>query len=361
MIPKRPPTSFSQRHWRHALWVGLFVATGFGLFLSSWRRALGPWFPAIQTIHEWGGIIYALALLGWSARFYPWPAPVGRTQPAFTRWALFFLVLLCVSGVALFIGPSWTRSIATVVHGASAAGLVIWVLTHLLTHRPTPLSRATPSSRRRALHWILATVATAPFVIALPNLLMMLSGRIFQQGRTQGALPGFVPYTVIDGYPQFTPQTWRLWVDSPVKRTYRLDELQHMPPTSRRLNFECVTGWAVNGVQVEGIDLLHFLESVGWQPEHTPWVLFFSGDGVYTESLSAEQIHQYQPLLVYAMDGQPLAASQGYPLRLLVPGMYGYKSLKWLVRIAFSPHDQLGYWEQRGYPQNAYWGSYHGF
>ncbi len=360
--------SFSQRHWRHAIIVGLLVATGFSLYLASWRSALGPFMPAVQAVHEWGGVLYGAALAGWSARFYPWPAhsPNSRRAPALARWALFFLILLLASGVGLLVGPSSTRAIATVVHGASAAGFVLWVAYHLVAHRPQAAGKTTSPkvdlSRRRALRWLAATAATAPFLLAVPSVLTMVSGRVFHKGRNSGALPGFVPYTVVGGYPDLSLDTWRLTLDrgGAGSAQYTLPQLRRFGPEQRHIDFQCVTGWAVDGVEVTGIDLSRFLVAQGWDPHRTPWILFYSGDGVYTESLSARQIAAYRPLLAYELDSRPLAQSQGYPLRLLVPRMYGYKSLKWLVRISWSDRDILGYWEQRGYPEDAYWGSYRG-
>ncbi|MCL5972035.1 MAG: molybdopterin-dependent oxidoreductase [Firmicutes bacterium] len=355
--------SFSQRHWRHAILVGLLVITGFSLYLASWRSALGPLMPAVQIVHEWGGVVYGVALIGWSMRFYPWPREHG--SPPFTKWAFFFLVMLFVSGMGLLVGPSWTRSIATVVHGLFAGIFVIWVAYHLVVHWPVSVNKNRQPrinfARRRMLRWVVGAVVTASVLEAVPSVLTMVSGRVFQKGSNNGALPGFVPYTVVGGYPNIALETWRLTVDGvPDRKDYTLEQLMTFGIERRHINFQCVTGWAVDGIEFTGIDLENFLSAVGWQPVDHPWILFYSGDGVYTESLSADQISQYRPLLAYQIDSRPLPQSQGYPLRLLVPGMYGYKSIKWLVRIELASHDVLGFWEQRGYPENAYFGSYMG-
>lgn len=84
------------------------------------------------------------------------------------------------------------------------------------------------------------------------------------------------------------------------------------------------------------------------------YVNFYSFDGVYTESLKLSEALDPSVLLAYEMDGQPLEQAQGAPLRLIVPKMYGYKSIKWLNRVEFSDTPITGYWEHYGYPAEAY-------
>ena len=58
--------------------LGLLVLTGFALFLSSWRQAIGPFFLAVQWVHTVGGILYGVAIVGWSRAFFPWLPRDGR-------------------------------------------------------------------------------------------------------------------------------------------------------------------------------------------------------------------------------------------------------------------------------------------
>jgi DMSO/TMAO reductase YedYZ molybdopterin-dependent catalytic subunit len=60
------------------------------------------------------------------------------------------------------------------------------------------------------------------------------------------------------------------------------------------------------------------------------------------------------------MDGQPLPRPHGAPVRLVVPRMYGYKSVKWVTRIEVRNDLQPGYWEQRGYDADAWIGDSNG-
>lgn len=354
--------NFRAKHWRHVYALALVTLTGFALFLSSWRRVVGPFFAAVQWTHIVGGILYGIAIIGWSRFFYPWlPQKTTQRSPAYTRWGYFILIMLVISGAGLLVGPSPTRAIATVLHGLAAAALVIWAVWHLVTRLPLwkKPSGEWHLSRRRALRWMAAAVVTVPVVGGMPTLLTMVSGRLAGRGRASGALPGFVPYTVINGFPDIPRQHWRLWVHGLSRpHTFTWEQYAALPRRAVRMDFHCVTGWVVPHVEFSGIDLLDFLTSLGWDYQTHPWVTFYSGDGVYTDTLNVEQIRQYRPLLVDTIDHQPLPRAQGAPVRLLVPNMYGYKSVKWLVGMAVSDHVIPGFWEQRGYPQNAYLGSY---
>ncbi|MCY0864435.1 MAG: molybdopterin-dependent oxidoreductase [Sulfobacillus sp.] len=343
--------AFRRRHWRHAGIVGLLVFTGFALFLSSWRRTLGIAFLPVQLIHSGGGLLYGGALVGWGRRVFPWPEG-GR--PGWVRWGYFFLVMLAVSGLGLWVGPSLTHALATVVHGISAVFFVGWMVWHLVVMRPR--RQVSYESRRRLLRWGLVTLPTAWIAWYTPSVLAMVTGRLFQVGRNRGALPGFVPYTVVDGYPSLSRSHWTLGVDglhNAVQVSW--DEFSALPHTHVTIDFRCVTGWVVPHTRFGGVDLYFWLKSLGWDDARLPWVTFYSADGVYRDSLNAAQIREYRPLLADTIDGQPLPISQGYPVRLVVPAMYGYKSVKWVVRIVLSRQETVGYWEARGYPENAAW------
>jgi DMSO/TMAO reductase YedYZ molybdopterin-dependent catalytic subunit len=87
---------------------------------------------------------------------------------------------------------------------------------------------------------------------------------------------------------------------------------------------------------------------------------FFSMDNAYTESLTLAQAKVPDVLLAYGLNGKRLSRQQGAPVRLLVPGMYGYKSAKWVNRIEVVDKVVPGYWEQNGYDVDAYIGSSNG-
>jgi DMSO/TMAO reductase YedYZ molybdopterin-dependent catalytic subunit len=179
---------------------------------------------------------------------------------------------------------------------------------------------------------------------------------------TGGAENGFTLYTVVDGFPGFDPSTYELSIGGMVKQplTMPLHEVLRHPAVTTTQLYTCVTGWTVPHVHWTGIRLADLLARV--QPQAEAHALtFYSFDGVYTESLTMEQARKSDVLLAHHLNGKPLPRGQGAPLRLIVPGMYGYKFIKWLNRIELVPKPIDGYWEQRGYDRDAYVGRSNSF
>jgi DMSO/TMAO reductase YedYZ molybdopterin-dependent catalytic subunit len=168
---------------------------------------------------------------------------------------------------------------------------------------------------------------------------------------------GFQIYTT-SGIPALHEKSYTLKVGGLVENaaTYKLADLLAMPSTSIVKDYHCVTGWVVPQCHWEGIKLSEFLAQVQPKPEAN-YVLFSSADGSYTESLTMEQAQLADVLLGYKLNGAPLSAEQGYPLRLVIPDMYGFKYIKWVNQITLSTELQTGYWEQRGYATDAWLGA----
>jgi DMSO/TMAO reductase YedYZ molybdopterin-dependent catalytic subunit len=366
--------SFFARHWRHAALVIAFSLTGLGIFAAPLRSALGPAMPFVQAFHTYGGLLYGLGLALAALRLFPWPPKGAGTTH---RIAFALVVLLVLSGLGLLLGRGAIPAIATWVHALAAAGLVIWLIVHLTEETPKGLLRrrraagaAKPGLGRRALlRWGVGGALALPAAYYLPGMLRLGFGAALG-GRPSGLLsagagtvPGFVPYTVTGGFPAISRQDYRLSVEGVPGGLKILDfaALTALPTETRRIDFTCVTGWAVDGVRFRGTDLQDMLLGLGWQPARQPWVTFRSGDRVYWDGLSAGQVARYRPLVAWEIDGQPLPRMQGAPVRLVVPGMYGYKSVKWLTGISLGHAAVLGYWEGYGYPENAYIGSYQSF
>ena len=82
--------------------------------------------------------------------------------------------------------------------------------------------------------------------------------------------------------------------------------------------------------------------------------------GVYTESLTMDQARLPDVIIAYQMLGAPVTRPHGGPVRLYIPEMYGYKSIKWLSKISVTAVEDGGYWEQYGYDLNAWIGRSNG-
>jgi len=173
-------------------------------------------------------------------------------------------------------------------------------------------------------------------------------------------LPGdadFRYYTITGSYPVIPAATYELTVEGMVREPLRLSlaDLRSMKRTALVHQFQCVTGWVVPDVHWEGVLLSDVLERAGVTPEATA-LRFFSADGAYTESLTLSQAHRPDILVADKMLGTNVTADHGGPVRLYVAPMYGYKSIKWLNRIEVTNVVVPGYWEDNGYPVNAWIG-----
>lgn len=169
-------------------------------------------------------------------------------------------------------------------------------------------------------------------------------------------LPGdFRINTVERPTPAVDPAAFRLVVDGAVERplTLTLPEVQGIAPVKQVSDFHCVEGWGVDNVRWEGVRFQTLAELVGPKPD-AGFVTFYSEGDIYKDSLSLSQAMLPDVLLAYSMWEKPLEEKHGYPLRLVMPRMYGYKGPKWLKRVEFVSYRETGYWERRGWQIDAW-------
>lgn len=146
------------------------------------------------------------------------------------------------------------------------------------------------------------------------------------------------------------PAKWSLTVDGLVAKPLQWNHVQllALPAETQVSDFHCVEGWGVDNLKWEGIRLQTLLGSVGVDPK-ARYIIFHTVQGVYTDSLSLEQARRPEVMLAYRRDGQALSQDQGFPLRLIIPSMYGYKNVKWVNRLELTDKPHQGYWEDYGY------------
>jgi len=173
------------------------------------------------------------------------------------------------------------------------------------------------------------------------------------------------------GHPVIDPAAFRLKVSGLVERPkqFSLDELKKMPATEVVFGFECsgnrrpLQGLVSNG-RWTGVPLRAVLNQVRVKPQareivfygadHGPEEVDFRGqnfkvDQPFGRSLSREKAVSPEPLLAYALNGEPLTRHQGSPLRLLVPGWYGVAQVKWLASIHAQEDPYVGKYQARWY------------
>jgi DMSO/TMAO reductase YedYZ molybdopterin-dependent catalytic subunit len=192
---------------------------------------------------------------------------------------------------------------------------------------------------------------------------MALVGRLVPDS-VQAVVPtsGWRIYTVGSSIPTIAPDAYRLRIDGAVEHptTLTLGELRALPRQTQVSDFHCVTGWSVEDVTWGGVRLAELLALA--QPLPSARLLRVVSEEVpYDDTLTLEQASLPDVMLALEMDGGPLPRPHGAPARLVVPRMYGYKSVKWVTRIELlADESRLGYWEQRGYDRDAWVGGSNG-
>jgi len=153
--------------------------------------------------------------------------------------------------------------------------------------------------------------------------------------------------------PKIDLKTYTLTIDGEVEKPVQLrwDDLKDFPTTESTSDFHCVEGWSVLGCRWRGITVKQVVDLVK-PKENAAFATIECADG-YTTSLSLEELLQEGILLAYELDGKPLEPGYGFPLRLVVPTKYGYKSALWVTRIRLTSSKEMGFWEKRGYSDTA--------
>jgi DMSO/TMAO reductase YedYZ molybdopterin-dependent catalytic subunit len=153
--------------------------------------------------------------------------------------------------------------------------------------------------------------------------------------------------------PRFDESTWDFTVSGLVENPYTLSytELKELGPAKIPADMHCVTGWTTLDNEWEGIPFRVLAERANPKPE-AAWVIARC-DGGYTSNLSLRAMMDDDVLVAWANRGEPLEPQHGYPLRLVVPKRYAWKSAKWLRGLEFAAHNVRGFWEIRGYHIHA--------
>lgn len=152
--------------------------------------------------------------------------------------------------------------------------------------------------------------------------------------------------------PDIDGDTWTLTIEGLVdnETILSLDDIRAMNSTEVTAILKCVEGPSGTAVW-KGVPLGQVLDQVGIRSDAKE-VVFQGSDG-YHSSLTLDEAYEGDVLLCYEMNGEPLPRGQGYPLKLVAPGKYGYKWVKWIYRIEVVDYDHKGYWESRGWDDHA--------
>jgi DMSO/TMAO reductase YedYZ molybdopterin-dependent catalytic subunit len=147
--------------------------------------------------------------------------------------------------------------------------------------------------------------------------------------------------------------TWdfKVWGEADNPFTFTWDEFKQMPRKSVHCDVHCVTRWSRLDMDFSGVPIQHILERAQLKPG-AKFVLSHCEQG-YTANLPLSVLDDDDVLLADEANGAPLEPEHGYPLRLVVPKRYFWKSAKWIRGMQFLSQDMLGFWERYGYNNNA--------
>jgi len=156
--------------------------------------------------------------------------------------------------------------------------------------------------------------------------------------------------------PQTDLSTWDFKVfgevEEPITLTY--DELQALPQTQITVDIHCVTRWSRFDTGFKGVHWRELAKLVRPKPS-ARFVVAHAEQG-FTANLPLAALDDDNSLIAWEADGGPLEPEHGWPLRLVVPTRYFWKSAKWLRGLELLAADQPGFWERYGYHNEAdYW------
>ena len=336
-----------------AFWgmVGLFVVIGALLgppftALCRRRRLKGTWL---------GGLVYGSAL-----------------------WALFGLLGSPLLGGGLFGadiegGPLLASASLLILYWVY--GLALALLSSRLLGNPAgALEPANPSdgsldpSRRAFSKRLLAALVAGGTLSAILQFLEGLAERsrafaqeLFQ--RIKGLPPDVTPnekfYKISKNVfdPKVNVSRWSLELKGLVDRPMRLNynEIKALPMKEQYGTLECISndvgGDLISNAYWKGVPLKEMLAKAGVKPTAKK-VIFRAADGYSTAIPLAKAMHP-DTLLAIEMNGVPLPDDHGFPVRLINPGHYGMKNPKWITEIELTDKDYKGYWESRGWSDEA--------
>ncbi|MHA7966312.1 molybdopterin-dependent oxidoreductase [Paenibacillus sp. CAU 1782] len=387
-------------------WIIVILAlTGLMLLGGFWRGVLGEGRVWLKWLHIMVGIASLLPVV-----YYLFLAAKHWKQIKDKPWqkfnVIFVLTLLAgwlLSGLLLWqfrlVGPEISNA-ALLVHD-----LLTWIgLPYIIYHSITrmkwlkepnrrtikPVSEAVihPAagpqavySRRQVIKWTLGAgiaIAMGPSFVkwlggtlgtgsggtaSIDELIAEDGNRLLPEPQPLpaslpptggGAKGNFRVYTVTP-IPKFDNSNWSFTIDGLVDQPmkWNWEQFVGLKRTVQVSDFHCVTGWSVYNNTWEGIKLKELLKSAGVLSK-AKTVKFYSGDGVYSDTLTLEQADMDDVMVAVMHDGQSIPSDLGGPVKLVVPKMYAYKSVKWLNRIELIEGEHTGYWEQRGYANDAW-------
>jgi DMSO/TMAO reductase YedYZ molybdopterin-dependent catalytic subunit len=152
-------------------------------------------------------------------------------------------------------------------------------------------------------------------------------------------------------YPDLS--TWTLRVFGEVENELELswEQLNELPRASNTQDIHCVTRWSRFDTEFEGVHWSELAKLA--RPKPAARFAIAHAEAGFTSNVPLSFLEDANAVLATHSGGEPLAPEHGYPLRLVIPGKYFWKSAKWLRGIELSSVDKPGFWERYGYHNDA--------
>jgi DMSO/TMAO reductase YedYZ molybdopterin-dependent catalytic subunit len=153
--------------------------------------------------------------------------------------------------------------------------------------------------------------------------------------------------------PNIQIERWKLHVGGRVENpiAWSWAEFMAEPQEDFLSDIHCVTQWSRYDNHWQGVSARHVLDLVKPKAD-AKHLIFHSYDG-YTTNVKRSVFEEPNVLLAHSWEGKPVSREHGGPLRVIIPDWYLWKSAKWVSRIEFVAEDQPGFWELRGYHNEA--------
>jgi DMSO/TMAO reductase YedYZ molybdopterin-dependent catalytic subunit len=152
-------------------------------------------------------------------------------------------------------------------------------------------------------------------------------------------------------YPDLSAWTLRVYgeVENELELTW--EQFNELPRASNVQDIHCVTRWSKFDTRFEGVHWRDVAQLA--RPKPTARFAIAHAEAGFTSNVPLSYLEADDALLATHGDGEPLTEEHGYPLRLVVPGKYFWKSAKWLRGIELASVDRPGFWERYGYNNDA--------
>jgi len=358
--------------------LGMMPGALFSAVLDSLQHAAKPLFYVSVGI----AMVLIGGLLG---RWYGTePTAKQAVKIALGVWLAFGLVVYTVLGAGVFgqhlqAGPVWHGLSLLIVFGVF--GLALFEAYGALARRAIPVPIEADVTRRALLrNAVVALVATVGAGMAWRLMTGVGGGAdavpaIAGASAPVAAATNAAPYDLQGLAPEVTPTNefytvsknfidpnvavggWRLKIDGLVDRPMELTyaDLTALPASEGYYTLMCISneigGELWGNAHWRGVKLKYLLEQAGVHPDGVKAI--FSAADDYKDSVKLDRALHPDALLAWEMNGAPLKSEHGFPARLLIPGIYGMKNVKWLSGITIVDTDFRGFWQNQGWDDAA--------